>query len=390
ISPWFIFMGMNFMSHMFTLTCALLATLGVLNLREQKTILWAVWTGLFLGILVWTRQMDALAMAFIIGLWSLPVKGRSFRFSPTLILGFTTIIVGSALLFYHKLLMNDYFYSPLVAYFDRKYGPGIYSLGFGPNKGVHWPLDPFPGHGLRDVVVNSMLNLFSINTDLFGWPFGSILFIGFFLLKGKLQKKDWQLLFFVAVIIGLYSLFWYNGGPDFGARYWFLIIIPCVILTARGLTTLTNLINRDSPEDYSLSPTLLPILSLALLTLFIYIPWRSIDKYYHFRGMRPDIKRFIHNDQFNNSIVLIQGPPHPDYVSAAIYNPFDFFSSKPIFARDINSIVRNRLFSVYQDRKFWLVEGPSITGNGYKVIKGPMSAMKLKGILENEASFIAP
>ena len=59
---------------------------------------------------------------------------------------------------------------PAERYFDRTYGPGRYEIGFGPEKGLGWSgLDPYPGHGAIDVVVNSVLNGFMINVDLFGW-----------------------------------------------------------------------------------------------------------------------------------------------------------------------------------------------------------------------------
>ena len=50
ISPWYVFMGMNFMTHMFTLTCALFSALGILWLRETGKIRWAFLAGIALGV----------------------------------------------------------------------------------------------------------------------------------------------------------------------------------------------------------------------------------------------------------------------------------------------------------------------------------------------------
>jgi len=43
-SPWHLFLGMSYMTHMWTLCCALLATLGVLRARETGQARWA-WAG---------------------------------------------------------------------------------------------------------------------------------------------------------------------------------------------------------------------------------------------------------------------------------------------------------------------------------------------------------
>ena len=38
--------------------------------------------------------------------------------------------------------------------------------------------------------------------------------------------------------IGTFFFYWYSGGPDFGARYWYLILVPLVVLSVRGLQAL--------------------------------------------------------------------------------------------------------------------------------------------------------
>ena len=45
----------------------------------------------------------------------------------------------------------------------------------------------------------------------------------------------------IAVIVGLHCFYWFSGGPDFGARYWYLVLIPCIVLAVRGLDVLSML-----------------------------------------------------------------------------------------------------------------------------------------------------
>jgi hypothetical protein len=77
---------------------------------------------------------------------------------------------------------------------------------------------------------------------------------------------------------------------------------------------------------------------------------------------------------FGESLVLIRGESPADYASAAIYNPLDFQEAEPIYAWDRGAEVRAQVLAAYPDRKVWLVDGPSITKQGYKVVAGPLSA----------------
>src|SRR5204862_369683 len=62
---------------------------------------------------------------------------------------------------------------------------------------------------------------------------------------------------------------------------------------------------------------------LTLLGLLLYVPWRAADKYYHYRGMRPDIREMARSGDFGTSVVFIRGNRHPDYHAAAGENPLD-------------------------------------------------------------------
>jgi hypothetical protein len=39
--------------------------------------------------------------------------------------------------------------------------------------------------------------------------------------------------------------------------------------------------------------------------------------------------------------------------------------------------VRTRLATVYADRPAWVVDGPSRTGAGYRVVLGPLTSLEL-------------
>jgi hypothetical protein len=119
------------------------------------------------------------------------------------------------------------------------------------------------------------------------------------------------------------------------------------------------------------------LLTLSALSLVNYFPWRAIDKYHHYLGMRPDIRNLAKEHQFGKSLVLIRGNAFPDFASAAIYNPLDLHSDTPVYAWDRDSVSRTQILKAYADRPVWIIDGPSITHSGFNVVTGPMSAEEM-------------
>jgi hypothetical protein len=182
----------------------------------------------------------------------------------------------------------------------------------------------------------------------------------------------------IGVVYLVHIFYWYSGGPDFGARYWYLMLIPCVALTVRGFEYLQNEI-APKPGIAGLNGGRVPaaLLLLCLFTLINYLPWRAIDKYYHYLNMRPDIRYLAEEYRFGKSLVLIRGARHPDYASAAIYNPLDLHADVPIYAWDRDAKTREQALIAYPDRQVWIIDGPTITQGGFKVVEGPLPAQKL-------------
>jgi hypothetical protein len=162
-----------------------------------------------------------------------------------------------------------------------------------------------------------------------------------------------------------YAPYWTNGGPDFGARYWFLILIPCLALSARGLEWL---------ETNTGTRAIAAVAALCALTLIVYIPWRAVDKYHNYLRMRADVRELAGQYRFGRSLVLVRGERFPDYASAAIYNPLDLQADAPIYVWDRNAAVRAKILGLYSDRPVWVLEGPTITGSGFRVVEGPLRA----------------
>ena len=107
---------------------------------------------------VWDARLTSVLVLFlmylgVIALWrTVEEPSRAARAVAVLTL------VGAINLPYNRALTGNPRTFPVMAYFDRIFGPGSNALGFGANRGFNWSsgLDPYPGHGVRDVLVNGV------------------------------------------------------------------------------------------------------------------------------------------------------------------------------------------------------------------------------------------
>jgi hypothetical protein len=368
-SPWFLFLNMSFMSHSLTLVAAMFATWMVgLAIRGRWSTLPAA--GIGIGLVALIRPLEGLILALALGLWTLFGPSRSWprSLARSTVLALTTAAATAVVFPYNRHFTGSATVFPIMDYTDRVYGPGTNAMGFGPDRGLGWSaLDPFPGHGLVDVLVNGNVNLFQVNIELLGWSIGSILVVILGLvLRGKGSASAARALGgFAAAVIGVHSFYWFSGGPDFGARYWFLILLPCLVLSGRGLLSLAE---RVAPSGRVWAGALVLITG----TVLVFLPWRAVDKYHHYRLMRPDIRTLAREAQFGNAIVLVRGVLDPDYASAAVYNPIDLRGPGPIYVWDRGPDVRAEVLAAYPGRPVWVVDGPTRSSAGYVVVAGPL------------------
>jgi hypothetical protein len=377
VSPWQLFLAMSFMTHTWSLTCTLAAAAAVGRLRRTPRPRYALLGGAALGIVSLIRPLEGVIAALLIGLWSIGARGEQWRFLPSVLLTLSTVAIGALQLPYNKYLTGSARVFPIMAYFDQLYGEGSNGLGFGANRGFAWAQDPFPGHGWRDVVVNTSLNSFAVNVELMGWATGSLVVLAVFVFTARLKTSDWQMLLGIAAVSTAHHFHWFSGGPDFGARYWYLVIVPCLALTARGLEHLEALAVGGSvgaPGGGPGSAVLAGTAALSIGAMLIFVPWRAADRYYQYRGSRPGIAALALANDFSRSIVLVRTGRGLEYASAFVYGDLDASGSAPLYAWDRSSEVREAVLEAYRDRPFWFVDGPSATNDGYRVFAGPLTS----------------
>nr|MBA3727442.1 hypothetical protein [Armatimonadota bacterium] len=172
-------------------------------------------------------------------------------------------------------------------------------------------------------------------------------------------------------IVGFLSLYWFSGGPDFGARYWFLMIVPLAALTARGIEVAGSADTRGAGFPVGTARSLGVAAILSAMSLVTFVPWRATDKYHHYRGMRPDVRNLATQLSFGRSLVLIEGKRHPDFASAAAYETPGLAADAPVYAWARSPQIAAEATAAFPGRPVWVLAGPSITGAGYQVIRRP-------------------
>ncbi len=372
-SPWALFLGMSYMNHTLTLTLALAAALGLVHALRTGRARWAWLGGVALGWIAAVRQLDAMVAGLLLGGWALGLAVARRR--PGHLAG---LVFGACLAALPLFAYNIYFTGrptvfPIMAYTDARVGPKANAYGFGPERGMGWPLDPHPGHGPVDATINSNLNLTALNVELFGWSVGSLGLLFLLLVTGRLRRSDWAMVIALAAVFVAYYFNYFAGGPDFGARYWYLMLFPLAALSARGAERLAVLLaGAEQPPGRAEVRVLAGMGTLVLAALAVFVSWRATDKYYHYRNMRPELVRLA--SSWGRSLVVIRGREMPDYAGAAAYNPLDFRAEGPVYARAPDHETAAALAAAYRDRPVWIVDGPSRTSRGYRVAAGPLEA----------------
>jgi len=287
---------------------------------------------------------------------------------------------------YNKALTGDAGQTPINKYLNETFYPGVNRLGFGAdvgndaaNRGMSWVgLDALPGHGPIDVFMNTNQNLHLVSFDTLGWMCGSLLLV--FLLglgrRSKAQAVDatarsadrlmWGLL--LGTIAGL-NLYWFSGGADFGARYWYLVILPCTVLSIRGAQAVgRRMQDATLPPGALLRAWAIVALASAAGTL-THLPWRGLDKYWRYRGTSGSVRQLAAEHKFGRSLVIINGLQWPEYASASYLNPAELSPDYdgPIYAlpRDAGSL--ERLLVAFPDRPLHILQPAAETPATFQI-----------------------
>lgn len=380
-SPWFLAMSSNLMNHTLCLVLALSALRATEQAREGKSLLWGAVAGVALGFLCLTRPLESIFISGVVGLRIIGLGGPRppFKMVAPLIIG--AVLVGGLIFPYNQMLTGDPFLAPHMKWTSSAWYPGADRLGFGPEIGnVGWyHQDPLPGHGPADVTLNANKNTHVINFELFGWSFGSLLFVALAFLWRVWTRTDLLFWGMVAIIVGGYVFYWHPGGPDFGSRYWYPLIIPFTVLTVRGLQVLIEKL-RLIKEARLIMPQVVVFVALATIISFVnMMPWRSMEKYYRYMSMSDDLRALSVEKGFDDGALVFvhtrgmdrRYDREKDYAGAFIHNPPTLEDPGTIYVRFENPEQMRRIISHFPGRPVWHIGPHPDRAGEYVVLKYP-------------------
>lgn len=348
LSPWALFLAMSYMTHTFSLTCGLAAALCAARSRESGSFVWAMLAGLSVGVATWIRPLEGAVAAVLLFAWLFGARRLA-----AIAMAISGAAAASVQLAYNAHITGNARTFPVMEYFDLSYSPpGRNALGFGPTRGFNWPIDVWPGHSPAEALLNSFANAITLNTELLGWAMGSLVLLG---TLRRLERAEWWMIAVCAGSVISQAFYWYGSGPDFGPRYWFPIVIPMSVLVARAL------------RDLDAVPAGLALSAVAML---LFVPWRAADKYRGYLRMVPDVPALAATHGFGNALVFIRGDEYPDYASAGVYNPIGL-GEGPVYVREGSAEREAALRAAFPKRPVWRLEGPTVTGGGYRIVEGP-------------------
>ncbi|MDH4046494.1 MAG: glycosyltransferase family 39 protein, partial [Gemmatimonadota bacterium] len=211
-SPWVLFLAASQMGHILPLLLTVGAFLLIHMAVERQRPFLALAAGLALGYGVLTRPLDGVVVGVLAGVYLLIESRVRWR----LLIPFAVGCVGGSigLLPYNAGVSGAPLRDPMMGYLDRLWYPGANRLGFGDDIGPPggWGnLDPAPGHGLAEAVLNANQNLYNLNFELHGWALGSLLLIFAYLAFGRQSRLDRRLWVFCLALVATYSLYWFSG-----------------------------------------------------------------------------------------------------------------------------------------------------------------------------------
>lgn len=349
-SPWHLFLASSMMGHTLPLVLTAAGFLAVGRALESDRWTWALAGGLAFGVGVLVRPVDGLVVGTVAGLWILVERRLRLR----LLIPFAVGCVAGTLpiLPYNRAVTGSPLADPMQAYLDRIWFPGANRLGFGDDIGPPggWGnLDLRPGHDLFEVLINANQNLYNIHFELLGWSYLSLLPLVAYFCWSERDELDRRLLVYTALLLGVLSVYWFSGGPDFGARYWFLAFIPIVLWSARGLRRIVERLAIDGARTGA------AIGLLTITSLCVFVPWRAVGRYVEYRDVHADYRRLLESGELGRAVVLVEAMGESELESALLLNDPSLPDDLPIFVRGDADL--EALRQAYPDRPMLRLRG---------------------------------
>jgi hypothetical protein len=187
---------------------------------------------------------------------------------------------------------------------------------------------------------NLLNNLNELNLYLFQWPIPSLTFMAILLGSGRMKRQDKLLLACLAIPLLAFFFYWAQQ-LVLGPRYMYEVGFILILLTARGIIFLKNILGRDSEGH------VWGVLAICLVIGLFHVRSLALtysDNYCHFN---PTLLENIQKRGIKNALIF----------STFYHLVFAGVEPGPnadiIFARDLGEEKNRELIRRYPDRKLY-------------------------------------
>ena len=350
-SPWLLGTAASLMPHMITLTLTLFAWWALLHTRDKgaEPLRWAFLAGLAMGWIFATRQLEALILGTLTGLWLLSLYKEPKGIPRIILYGLGCIVAGSLYLAFNYALTGDPLLDPLKRYLEESWGTGANGYGFGSEIGPPsgWgALDLAPGHSIFEATINLMNNMSALSIETLGWGTGSLALFWIYILYAKPTKFELAMMLVSALIIAALFFYWFSGSFYIGPRYWFSAFFPLMIFSARGFLILqSKLVPLGIPKDSSS----VVLLVLCLFGVSVFTSWRGVEKYYEYGNFHSFPRDQLASGELGDAIVFFDTET-VDYGSAFNENNPWQKEGSPLFIRDLGAEINTAVINALPGR----------------------------------------
>lgn len=226
VSPFVLFMSASFMNHSATLFFILLSLYTLKKAINQNSVLYALISGLSLGMILNIRPGDGAAISIPIAIYLL-VSCLRKKQSHLLIFFSMGLLSMFAILLFYNYFTNGH---PLLFGYQVRWGIE-HTVGFSEQSIIDKPPHtPFRG------ALQALRNLITLNLNLFEWPFPALLPLCLFATP-FFFKKGYNDYFFLCCIIAapIFYFFYFFQDLCLGPRFLFISVPFIIILSSKAI-----------------------------------------------------------------------------------------------------------------------------------------------------------
>ncbi len=351
ISPWYLGTAASLMPHMIALTLTLFAWWALLKGRDHgaRTLLLAALAGLAMGWLFSVRQLEALILGTLTGLWLLSLWQEPKGMPRVILYGLGCIVAGSLYLAFNYAMTGDALLDPLKRYLDASWGVGGNAYGFGPDIGPPggWgALDLSAGHSIFEGFINFVNNMTALSIETFGWGVGSLALFWVYVLYAKPTRFEVAMATVSALVIAALFLYWFSGSFYIGPRYWFSTFFPLMVFSAKGLQILQDRLEKLSiPQETSGAV----VIVLCAFSICVFTTWRGVEKYYQYNNFNTYARDMLASGALEDAIVFFDAETI-DHGSALHENDPWQEPGTPLFIRDMGAEINTEVINALPGR----------------------------------------